>query len=148
VNNASIRETSLGGIMLMVPTHRKNALQNRQTLSGRRERHYVVGAKCGDSSSPLKRKAFSPENRCMNHTYSHRSFTGYSTGTSPLSYKQRAGELRKTESVVQRIAGASTKRARRPADLSDYHAPRVQGYWRSSWRIYLPCTGVNKGCSW
>jgi peptidoglycan/xylan/chitin deacetylase (PgdA/CDA1 family) len=63
----------------------------------------------------------------MNHTYSHRSFTGYSTGTSPLSYKQRAGELRKTESVVQRIAGASTKRARRPADLSVYSCSKGTG---------------------
>jgi hypothetical protein len=55
------------------------------------------------------------------------SFTGYSPGTSPLSYKQRAGELRKTESVVQRIAGASTKRARRPADLSVYPCSKGTG---------------------
>ena len=57
----------------------------------------------------------------MNHTYSHRSFTGYSTGTAPLSYKQRAGELRNTESVVQRIAGASTKPYFRPP-YGDYDA--------------------------
>lgn len=44
----------------------------------------------------------------MNHTYSHPSFTGYSTGTAPLGYRARDGELRKTESAVQRIAGATT----------------------------------------
>jgi peptidoglycan/xylan/chitin deacetylase (PgdA/CDA1 family) len=50
----------------------------------------------------------------MDHTYSHRSFTGSSTGTAPLSYKQRSHELRKTESAVQRIAGVSTKPYFRP----------------------------------
>jgi peptidoglycan/xylan/chitin deacetylase (PgdA/CDA1 family) len=50
----------------------------------------------------------------MNHTYSHRSFTGSSTGTAPLSYQQRSDELRKTESAVQRIAGVSTKPYFRP----------------------------------
>lgn len=50
----------------------------------------------------------------MNHTYSHPSFTGYSTGTAPLGYRARDGELRKTESAVRRIAGATTNPYFRP----------------------------------
>src|SRR3712207_2955465 len=69
----------------------------------------------------LLRRMVSEGHTVMNHTYSHPSFTGYSTGTAPLSYQQRVDELRKTESVVRRIAGASTKPYFRPP-YGDYDA--------------------------
>jgi peptidoglycan-N-acetylglucosamine deacetylase len=69
----------------------------------------------------------------MNHTYSHPSFTGYSTGTAPLSYKQRVHELRKTESVVRRIAGASTKPYFRPP-YGDYDASVLADVYTRGYR--------------
>ena len=69
----------------------------------------------------LLRRMLSEGHTVMNHTYSHPSFTGYSTDTAPLSYQQRADELWKTESAVQRIAGASTKPYFRPP-YGDYDA--------------------------
>ncbi len=69
----------------------------------------------------LLRRMVSEGHTIMNHTYSHPSLTGYSTGTAPLSYQQRAEELRKTASAVQRIAGTNTKPYFRPP-YGDYDA--------------------------
>lgn len=62
----------------------------------------------------LLRRMVAEGHTVMNHTYSHPSFTGYSTGTAPLGYAARADELWKTESAVQSIAGVSTKPYFRP----------------------------------
>jgi peptidoglycan/xylan/chitin deacetylase (PgdA/CDA1 family) len=50
----------------------------------------------------------------MNHTYDHRSFTGYSSGQAPLTQQQRTWEIQTTESVVRKITGKSTKPYFRP----------------------------------
>jgi peptidoglycan/xylan/chitin deacetylase (PgdA/CDA1 family) len=50
----------------------------------------------------------------INHTYTHRSFTGYSTGRLALSYNERADELWKTHAAILQIAGASSKPYFRP----------------------------------
>jgi peptidoglycan-N-acetylglucosamine deacetylase len=75
---------------------------------------FGMTGKWAEAHPALLRRIVREGHTVMNHTYSHRSFTGSSTGTSPLSYKQRSGELRKTESAVQRIAGVSTKPYFRP----------------------------------
>lgn len=50
----------------------------------------------------------------MNHTESHRSFTGFSTGDSPLTSAERAEELRVTEEVIEGIAGYTLRPYFRP----------------------------------
>jgi peptidoglycan/xylan/chitin deacetylase (PgdA/CDA1 family) len=70
---------------------------------------FGITGKWAEAHPALLRRIVREGHTVMNHTYSHRSFTGSSTGTAPLSYKQRSAELRKTESAVQRIAGVSTK---------------------------------------
>ncbi len=50
----------------------------------------------------------------MNHTFDHRSFTGYSSGQAPLTQQQRTWEIRRTESVVRKITGKSTRPYFRP----------------------------------
>lgn len=50
----------------------------------------------------------------FNHTYSHRSLTGFSTGAAPLTYKERADELWKTHSIILELIGKSTKPYFRP----------------------------------
>lgn len=62
----------------------------------------------------LLRRMVAEGHTLVNHTYSHPSFTGYSTGTTPIGYSARASELARTEAAVQRIAGATTKPYFRP----------------------------------
>jgi peptidoglycan-N-acetylglucosamine deacetylase len=55
----------------------------------------------------------------FNHTYSHRSFTGFSTSTAPLTYQERADELWKTHNIIMNLAGKSSKPFFRPP-YADY----------------------------
>jgi peptidoglycan/xylan/chitin deacetylase (PgdA/CDA1 family) len=65
----------------------------------------------------------------INHTYDHKSWTGYSTNTAPLSSAQRAQELHRTEQIVRDLTGAELQPFFRPpygdydnsvlADLAD-----------------------------
>jgi len=55
----------------------------------------------------------------FNHTYSHRSFTGFSTNTAPLSYTTRTDELWKTHSIILNLTGKSSKPYFRPP-YADY----------------------------
>ncbi len=50
----------------------------------------------------------------INHTYSHRSFTGYSTRTYALTYAQRKEELSRNESIVSRLTGKGIRPTFRP----------------------------------
>jgi peptidoglycan/xylan/chitin deacetylase (PgdA/CDA1 family) len=50
----------------------------------------------------------------INHTYTHRSFTGYSDGAGGLSQEERWEELDSTEQIVQDLTGATTKPYFRP----------------------------------
>jgi peptidoglycan-N-acetylglucosamine deacetylase len=45
----------------------------------------------------------------LNHTWDHRSMTGASTSTSPMSRDERVAELSRTDAVLSRIAGQSTQ---------------------------------------
>jgi peptidoglycan/xylan/chitin deacetylase (PgdA/CDA1 family) len=44
----------------------------------------------------------------INHTYDHKSFTGYSPGADPLTAEQRAEEVQKTEQIILDISGYET----------------------------------------
>ena len=57
----------------------------------------------------------------INHTYDHRSFTGYSTDLAPLSQADRWAQLERTEAIVQQLTGASTLPYFRPP-YGDYDA--------------------------
>jgi peptidoglycan/xylan/chitin deacetylase (PgdA/CDA1 family) len=50
----------------------------------------------------------------INHTETHRSWTGASTGAAPLSSAERAEELRATEAAVEAIAGYDLRPYFRP----------------------------------
>ena len=50
----------------------------------------------------------------INHTETHRSWTGRSTGAAPLTSAERAEELRATEAVVDAIAGYDMRPYFRP----------------------------------
>jgi peptidoglycan/xylan/chitin deacetylase (PgdA/CDA1 family) len=55
----------------------------------------------------------------INHTYDHRSFTGFSTGATPLTARQRRWEVEQTDRIVRRITGHTTKPYFRPP-FGDY----------------------------
>ncbi|MPZ97989.1 MAG: polysaccharide deacetylase family protein [Dehalococcoidia bacterium] len=57
----------------------------------------------------------------VNHSYSHDSFTGLSTGAGPMSREERWQELDRTEAVLQQLTGRTTKPYFRPP-YGDYDA--------------------------
>ena len=50
----------------------------------------------------------------INHTESHRSFTGFSTGTTPLTSAERASELQATEEIIRALSGYEMRPYFRP----------------------------------
>ena len=56
----------------------------------------------------LVRRMAAEGHHLINHTWSHGSFTGHSTGGAPMTRAQRWDELDRTEAIIQRIAGVST----------------------------------------
>ncbi len=50
----------------------------------------------------------------INHSWSHRSFTGRSTGSAPLSAAERAEELRRTEELIRQLTGVELRPYFRP----------------------------------
>lgn len=76
----------------------------------------------------------------INHTWSHRSFTGASTGADPLNASERASELAQTEAHILSLTGVSTKPLFRPpyGDTDDSVARDVaaDGYaYQVMWSI-------------
>jgi len=60
-------------------------------------------------ANPAQVKRIAAEgHHIFNHSWSHDSFTGLSTGRGPMTRAQRWAELDRTEAIVQRIAGVST----------------------------------------
>jgi peptidoglycan-N-acetylglucosamine deacetylase len=58
-----------------------------------------------EANPDLVRRIAADGHQLMNHSYDHRSFTGRSTETAPLTFAARRDELARTESVVARVAG-------------------------------------------
>jgi peptidoglycan-N-acetylglucosamine deacetylase len=57
----------------------------------------------------LVSRMVSDGDQLLNHTWDHRSMTGLSTSTAPLSHEERVAELSRTDSVLSEIAGQSTQ---------------------------------------
>lgn len=61
-----------------------------------------------EENPDLLRRIANEGHLIINHTYTHRSFTGQSPRTAPLSYDERASELSRTEAAIGTMSGAST----------------------------------------
>lgn len=85
-----------------------------------------------EANPDLLRRMVAEGHHLINHTQTHDSFTGFSTGRAPKSSEARARELALTEQAVQRIAGATTKPYFRPPygdlDASVVEDVHAQGY--------------------
>jgi peptidoglycan/xylan/chitin deacetylase (PgdA/CDA1 family) len=82
---------------------------------------FGVTGRWAEQNPELLRRIVAEGHQLINHSYSHSSFTGRSTGRPPLSQAQRWQELDRTEEVVQRLTGATTKPYFRPP-YGDYDA--------------------------
>ncbi len=67
-----------------------------------------------EANPDLLRRMAAEGHHFINHTQTHDSFTGFSTGRGPKSAEARVHELDLTEAAVQRIANATTKPYFRP----------------------------------
>lgn len=85
-----------------------------------------------EANPDLLRRMVAEGHQIINHTQTHDSFTGHSTGRAPKSSEARARELAMTEAAVLRIAGVSTKPYFRPPygdlDASVSEDVQAQGY--------------------
>ena len=67
-----------------------------------------------EANPDLLRRMAAEGHHFINHTQTHDSFTGFSTGRGPKTAEARVRELDLTEAAVQRIANATTKPYFRP----------------------------------
>lgn len=66
---------------------------------------FGVTGEWAETNPDLLREIIDRGHHVMNHTYSHRSFTGESPGTEPLTPEERRAEIVDTEEVIREIAG-------------------------------------------
>jgi peptidoglycan/xylan/chitin deacetylase (PgdA/CDA1 family) len=60
-----------------------------------------------EANPDLARRIVAEGHIIFNHTRDHQSFTGFSTGTAPLSRDQRLAELRDAADIIQRVTGVA-----------------------------------------
>jgi peptidoglycan/xylan/chitin deacetylase (PgdA/CDA1 family) len=105
----------------------------------------------------LVRRMVHDHDALINHTYDHRSFTGYSTRLAPLTASQRAWEITQTERTVWKIAHKSTKPFFRPPfgdyDTATLRLARQLGYrYAVMWTVdslgweHLPAASILSRC--
>lgn len=75
---------------------------------------FGITGRWAEQNPSLPRRIAQEGHLLINHTYSHASFTGYSTGDAPLSRAQRRDELDRTEAIIKNLTGATTKPYFRP----------------------------------
>jgi len=75
---------------------------------------FGVTGRWAEQNPDLVRRIAQEGHTIINHSYDHPSFTGLSTSLPPLTQAQRWEQLEKTESIIQDLAGVSTKPYFRP----------------------------------
>lgn len=80
----------------------------------------------------------------IDHTYDHRSFTGLSTATAPLSAAQRAWEITQAEKIIERISGRRARPYFRPP-YGDYDAAMLAQARKLGYRYVVMWTIDSEG---
>jgi len=75
---------------------------------------FGVTGRWAEQNPDLVRRIAQDGHTLINHSYDHPSFTGRSTNMPALPQSERWGQLDKTESIIQELAGVSTKPYFRP----------------------------------
>lgn len=69
---------------------------------------FGMTGKFAETYPDLVRRMVNEGHTLINHTWDHKSFTGSSTNTAPLTREERWDELNRTESIIKQLTGAST----------------------------------------
>jgi peptidoglycan/xylan/chitin deacetylase (PgdA/CDA1 family) len=75
---------------------------------------FGMTGKWAEQNPDVFRRIVAEGHHLVNHTYSHRSWTGFSSSTGLLNREGRIAELDKAEQVFQTLAGISAKPWYRP----------------------------------
>jgi peptidoglycan/xylan/chitin deacetylase (PgdA/CDA1 family) len=107
---------------------------------------FGVTGRWAEQNPELVRRIAQEGHSIINHSYDHPSLTGRSTNLPPLTQAQGWEQLDKTESIIQELAGVSTKPYFRPP-YGDYddgeRRPLCSGYlYNVMW------TGLIAGTAW
>ncbi|GAC1651580.1 MAG: hypothetical protein NVS9B15_11890 [Acidobacteriaceae bacterium] len=99
---------------------RGHALTILETLERYRIRAtFGMTGRWAETNPDLVRRMARDRDILMNHTYDHRSFTGLSSRGLSLAQAQRVWEINRTDAVIHRLTGRSTKPFFRPP-FGDY----------------------------
>ena len=124
---------------------------------------YAVRASFGmsgqwaEKNSDLVRRMAAEGHQLINHTWSHRSFTGFSSRTRPLTTSERRVELERTESLLGTLSGRSAQPYFRPPygdqDAGVLRDVADAGYdYTIMWTVdslgwnHLPARGIVERC--
>lgn len=86
---------------------------------------FGMTGKWASANKDLLRRIARDHDAFINHTYDHRSFTGYSTNTAPLTVKERTWEITQTARIVHAVTGRQIKPYFRPP-YGDYDQATLQ----------------------
>ena len=75
---------------------------------------FGITGQWAESNGDLVRRVVNEGHHLVNHSYSHPSFTGYSTGAGPLSAAARKSEIDSCERVLVNLTGVGAKPYFRP----------------------------------
>ncbi|HEX8917044.1 MAG TPA: polysaccharide deacetylase family protein [Chloroflexota bacterium] len=110
-----------------------------------------------EANPDLVRRMARDGDQLINHTYNHRSFTGVSTNTAPLSAAQRTWEIQKTAAIIRKLTRRSVAPWFRPP-YGDYDRATLSllgrlGYtYQVMWTIdslgwdHLPASAIIQRC--
>jgi peptidoglycan/xylan/chitin deacetylase (PgdA/CDA1 family) len=87
----------------------------------------------------LVRRIARDRDQLINHTYDHRSFTGFSTRTAPLTLSQRSWEINQADRITRALTHQSTRPFFRPP-YGDYDAATISLVGRLGYRYVVMWT--------
>lgn len=100
---------------------------------------FGMTGKWAEANPALVRRMARDGDTFINHTYDHRSFTGYSSGTAPLTTAQRWWEIAHADAIIRKISGREAKPYFRPP-FGDYDAATLSVLQRMGYRYMVMWT--------
>ena len=91
------------------------------------------------ANADLVRRIAHDHDQLINHTYDHRSFTGFSTRMAPLTLAQRSWEIIQADRVIGRLTHHSTRPFFRPP-YGDYDSAALSLLGRLGYRYMVMWT--------
>lgn len=87
---------------------------------------FGITGKWAQENPELVKRMADEGHQIFNHTWSHRSFTGASPNTAPLTYDERMKEIKDTEKIIREVTGGYDTRPYFRPPYGDYDAGVLQ----------------------